>query len=103
MTWLSKTSAMPLTAARRSSVHIVVFRAEHESLSSRCRALGGRCAGTEARQTVKHQTQVTDAPETKASTGILRSVELIHGKAPKGLGFDRPKAARSSPSSALLA
>jgi hypothetical protein len=39
----------------------------------------------------------------KASAGILRSVELIHGKAPKGLGFDRPKAARSSPSSALLA
>ena len=50
---------------------------------SRCRratgTLGGRCAGTEARQTAKHQTQVTDAPEPKTSTGILRSVELIHG------------------------
>jgi hypothetical protein len=36
---------------------------------SRCRraagTLGGRCAGSGARQTAKHQTQVTDAPETK--------------------------------------
>jgi hypothetical protein len=77
MTWLSKTSAMPLTAARRSSVHIVVFRAEHESLSSRCRDTRGTMRG--------------DGGETDGQTSNA------------GLGFDRPKAARSSPSSALLA